>query len=435
MTQPKPKVYAAMSADLLHPGHLNIIRIGAELGELTVGLLTDEAIASYKRLPHLTFEQRRAVVEQVKGVERVVPQATLDYTENLRALRPDFVVHGDDWKSGPQVRTRQRVIEVLTEWGGELVEPTYTEGISSTMINAQVKEIGTTPNVRRRLLRRLLEAKDVVRVIEAHNGLTARIAETVGVDSDTGRREFDAMWLSSLTDSTAKARPDTEYVDLTSRMATLQDILDATTKPVIYDGDTGGLIEHFVLRVRTLERLGVSAVVIEDKKGLKRNSLYGTDVPQTQDEPAAFAQKIEAGKRAQVTKDFMIIARVESLILGKGIEDAVDRARRYVDAGADGLLIHFKDADPSPLFECLERVKALGMGVPLVSVPSTYSQVSEQELHARGMRVVIYANQLLRSAYPAMTRTAESILTHGRAHEAEPSLLSIKDILRLIPGT
>lgn len=431
----RPKVYAAMSADLLHPGHLNIIQVGSKLGELTIGLLTDDAIASYKRLPLLEYSQREKIVSQVKGVTFVMRQATLDYVENLRKLRPAFVVHGDDWKRGPQVQTRQRVIDTLAEWGGELVEPQYTGGVSSTMLQTNLLEMGTTPSVRRGRLRRLLALDRPVRVLEAHNGLTGLIGEHTRIDCDDGPREFDAMWLSSLTDSTAKARPDIEYVDLTSRLSTLENILDSTTKPIIYDADTGGMVEHFVFKVRTLERLGVSAVVIEDKVGLKRNSLYGTDVKQTQDDVGAFSAKIAAGKRAQVTKEFMIVARVESLILNKGVDDAILRASRYVEAGADGVLIHYKNDDPAQYFEACKRFSELGTQVPLFVVPTTFSQVSETELAEHGVSVVIYANHLLRSAYPAMCKAAESILCHGRAFEASENCMPIRDVLALIPGT
>ncbi len=429
-----PTVYVAMSADLIHPGHINVINVAQELGEVTLGLLTDEAIASYKRLPTMSYEQRLAVVGQLRGVAEIVPQETLDYVPNLQRLRPDFVVHGDDWRTGPQQRVRQRVIEALQEWGGELVEPSYTSGISSTQLNEAVREIGTTPEIRLKRFRRLLSAKPTVRVIEAHNGLTGLIAEHTSVMRDGVNEEFDAMWISSLTDSTAKGRPDIEYVDVTSRAATIEQILEVTTKPLILDGDTGGVTEHFIFQVRTLERLGVSAVIIEDKVGLKKNSLFGADADQTQDEPLNFAEKIRAGKGAQVTEDFSIIARIESMILGKSVEDALERAQIYIEAGADCVMPHHKDRDPSKLYEFAEAFRALGSPVPLVAVPSAYSQVTEEELREHGFQIIIYANHLLRSAYPAMTRTAREILENHRALEAEEHCMSIKEILTLIPG-
>lgn len=429
------KVYVGMSADLVHPGHLNVIRKAAELGEVTVGLLTDRAIASYKRLPYMTFEQRCQIVENLKGVDRVVPQETLDYVPNLREYRPDFVVHGDDWREGVQRHVRQSVIDTLAEWGGELVEVGYTEGISSTQLNKALKEIGTTPDIRRNKMRRLLNAKPLVRLMEAHNGLTGLIVENAGFDAGHGRREFDGMWGSSLTESTAKGKPDIEAVDVTSRTHTLHDILEVTTKPLVYDADTGGKLEHFQFTVRTLERLGVSAAVIEDKVGLKKNSLFGTDVPQTQDSIENFCAKIKAGKAAQVTDDFMIIARIESLILDQGMDDAVARADAYIKAGADGILIHSRRKTPDEIFEFCDRYAQLEQRQPLVVVPSSYNQVLEQELIDRGVQVVIYANHLLRAAYPAMMDAARSILEHGRSKEIDSNLLSIKDILELIPGT
>lgn len=428
-------VYVGMSADLVHPGHLNILKRAAELGEVTVGLLTDAAIASYKRLPYMTFEQRRVVIENIKGVARVVPQETLDYVPNLRKYKPDYVVHGDDWREGVQRNVRQAVIDTLAEWGGELVEVPYTAGISSTQLNKALKEIGTTPDLRRNKLRRLLNAKPLVRLMEAHNGLTGLIVENASVSTERGPREFDGMWASSLTESTAKGKPDIEAVDVTARTNTLHDILEVTTKPVMYDADTGGKLEHFQFTVRTLERLGVSAAVIEDKVGLKKNSLFGTEVPQTQDSIENFCAKIKAGKAAQVTDEFMIIARIESLILDQGMEDAVTRARAYIDAGADGILIHSRQKTPDEIFEFCRHYRGFDKRPPLIVVPSSYNQVTEDDLIEQGVNVVIYANHLLRAAYPAMMEAAKSILQHGRSLEIDSQLMSIKDILELIPGT
>lgn len=427
-------VYVGMSADLIHPGHLNVLARARELGEVTVGLLTDQAIASYKRLPYMTFEQRRVIVESLKGVARVVPQETLDYVPNLRDLRPDFVVHGDDWKVGVQAPVRDRVIETLKEWGGELVEVGYTKGISSTQLNQAVKEVGTTSDVRRQRLRRLIDAKSLVRCLEVHNGLTALVVEHTQAEVDGRRIEFDAMWASSLTDATMRGKPDIEAVDVSSRMVTLNDVLDVTTKPIIYDGDTGGKPEHFVFTVRSLERVGVSAVIIEDKIGLKKNSLFGTEVPQTQDTIDGFSAKISLGKQAQVTEDFMIIARIESLILDQGQEDAIRRAEAYLTAGADAIMIHSKAKDPAEVLEFCRRYRELDLRAPLVVVPSTYSMITEDELVDAGVSVVIYANHLLRSAYPAMIETAEGILRHGRALEVDEKLMPIKDLLVLIEG-
>lgn len=429
------KVYVGMSADLIHPGHLNIINAAKKLGEVTIGLLTDKAIASYKRLPYLTFDQRKLIIENIKGVDSVIPQETLDYGPNLKKLKPDYVVHGDDWKTGAQQQTRQKVIDTLKEWNGELVEVEYTKGISSTQLNTSLKEIGTTPQIRMKRLRRLLDSKPIVRLIEAHNGLTGLIVENLQITKDDLPMEFDGMWLSSLTDSTAKGKPDIEAVDVTARMQTLNDIVEVTTKPVIYDGDTGGRAEHFVFTVKTLERLGVSAVIIEDKVGLKKNSLFGTDVDQTQDTIASFSNKISLGKKAQITNDFMIIARIESLILKQGMDDAIKRAEAYIEAGADGIMIHSKEKKPDEIFEFCNAFKKFRKRVPLILVPSTYNSVYEKELIDAGVNIVIYANQLLRSAYPAMLETAKSILENERSFEADNNMMPIEKILTLIPGS
>lgn len=428
-------VYVGMSADMIHPGHLNIIKEASKLGEVTIGLLTDKAIASYKRLPTLKYEQRKVVIENIKGVNVVVPQEELDYTRNLEKYKPDFVVHGDDWKNGVQSKTRQNVIDTLAQWNGKLVEVPYTPGISSTQLNQSVKEIGTTPEVRMGKLRRLIYAKPIVKVMEAHNGLTGLIVENSIVEVNGQKREFDAMWLSSLTDSTVKGKPDIEAVDVTSRLQGLNDILEVTTKPIIYDGDTGGMSEHFVFTVRSLERLGVSAIIIEDKTGLKKNSLFGTDVAQTQDTIENFSAKIGAGKRAQITKEFMIIARIESLILEQGIEDALKRAEAYIAAGADGIMIHSRKKDGEEILKFCKAYNKLGKRAPLVAVPSSYNHMKEQELIEAGVNIVIYANHLLRAAYPAMMDVAKGILTHERSLEMNDKCMSIKEILELVPGT
>lgn len=429
------KVYVGLSADLIHPGHLNIISEARKLGYVIVGLLTDSAIASYKRLPFLNYEQRKIIVENLKGVSEVVPQRTLDYTDNLRKYKPDFVVHGDDWKTGIQKQTREKVLEVLKEWGGKLKEVSYTKGISSTKLNENIKEIGTTPEIRMKRLRRLIDVKPIVRVIEAHNGLTGLIVENTIVEINGIKREFDAMWSSSLIDSTSKGKPDIEAVDITTRLHDLNDILEVTTKPIIYDGDTGGKPEHFVFSVRTLERLGISAIIIEDKVGLKKNSLFGTEVKQTQDSIENFCHKILMGKQAQVTDDFMIIARIESLILKNGLDDALRRAKAYIDSGADGIMIHSKEKTPNEIIEFCKEYKKFEQKVPLVVVPTTYNKILEDELIEAGVNVVIYANHLLRSAYPAMLEVAKSILTNGRSFEVDNKCLPIKEILTLIPET
>ena len=427
-------VYVGMSADLVHPGHMNILKKASTLGDVVVGLLTDQAIASYKRVPAMSYDQRKEVIENIKGVVQVIPQDTLDYEQNLLSVKPNYVVHGDDWKEGVQKATREKVINTLNLWGGELIELPYTEGISSTQLNKAKKEIGTTPDIRLKGLKRLLNAKKYLTFLDIHNGLSALIIENVKVDINGQTREFDGMWASSLTDSTAKGKPDIEAVDVSSRISTLDNILEVSTKPIIYDGDTGGIKEHFQFTVRNLERLGVSAVIIEDKIGLKKNSLFGTEVEQTQDTVENFSEKIKSGKLAQVTDDFMIIARVESLILDKGLDDALNRAKHYIKAGADGIMIHSRLKQPDEILEFCDRYNNFDNRKPLVVVPSSFNSIYEQELADRGVNIIIYANQLLRSAYPAMLETANSILKNQRSFESDERMMPIKEILELIPG-
>ena len=431
----KKKVYLAIHIKINLSGHLNIIHEAQKLGSVTVGVLTDAAIASYKRLPYLNYEQRSLIVQNLKGVDAVIPQTTLDYVPNLELLKPDFVVHGDDWKEGVQKETRQHVISTISQWGGKVIDVPYTKGISSTQLNTKLKEIGTTPEIRLKRLRRLIEAKKVVRICESHSGLTGLIIENTSVEVNGVKREFDGMWSSSLTDSTSKGKPDIEAVDLTTRLHDLNDTLECTTKPVIFDGDTGGKIEHFVFTVRTLERLGISAIIIEDKVGLKKNSLFGTDAVQVQDSIEGFCAKIKAGKRAQVTDDFMIIARIESFIAGKGLDDAMERALAYIEAGADGIMIHSKHKSGADIKEFCAALRKVNKSIPIVVVPTTYNHITDDELADWGVNIVIYANHMLRSAYPAMLNTAKSILLHGRSYEANDLCMSVKEILELIPGT
>ncbi len=431
--------YIAMSADVIHNGHINIIKEGLKHGEVIIGLLTDETIASYKRVPMLNFEQRKEIFESIKGVIKVVPQTTLDYTENLLKYRPDYVIHGDDWRTGVQRNIRQKVIDALAQWGGELIEIPYTKDITCTLLEKEVRAIHNTPDVRRAKLKRLLELKPYVSVMEASNGLSGLIVENAKyVDMDKAiTREFDCMWVSSLCDSSFKGKPDIELVDLTSRLQTIEEIMEVTTKPIILDGDTGGKIEHFVYNVRTLERLGVSAVIIEDKTGLKQNSLFGTDAIQTLDDPHLFASKIRAGKTAQVTKDFLIFARIEALIAGYGIDEALQRAKIYIEeGGADGIMIHSKEKDGKEIKEFLRQFREYSKDIPVILVPTTYNQFTEEELCSWGANVIIHANHMLRSAYPAMKNCAEAILEHHRSLEAsEKYCISIKEVLSLIPGT
>ena len=430
------KVYLGMIGDIMHPGLINIINEAVKYGDVMIGLYTDKAIATHKRLPYLTYEQRKQVIENIKGVSTIVPQDDWSYVPNLEKYRPDYIIHGDDWQYGPDKYIRDEVFKTMEKLGGEVIEIPYTKGISASSLKEAIDSLGVTPQARLASLRRLISAKPIVRIMESHCGLTGLIIEHTKVEVGDEIREFDGMWASSLTDSTSKGKPDIEAVDLTTRLHDLNDSLEVTTKPVIYDGDTGGKTEHFVFTVRTLERLGVSAVIIEDKVGLKQNSLFGTDVVQTQDTIEGFCAKIRAGKEAQVTRDFMIISRCESLIAGKPVDDALERCHAYVAAGADGIMIHSKNKDGMDIKEFCQRFREVDNHTPIVAVPTTYAQFTEEELASWGINIVIYANHMLRSAYPAMVKCAERILETTRCLEASDEYcMPIKQILNLIPGT
>lgn len=428
-------VYLGLTADIIHPGIINIITEGSKLGELTIGLLTDSAIASHKRLPYLTYEQRKHVVENIRGVAHVVPQEDWSYVPNLQRIKPDYIIHGDDWKTGSLSKIREDVYALMKKQGGEVIEIPYTKGITSTAINETLKAIGTTPEIRLKSLRRLIEAKPIVRIMEAHSGLSGMIIENLEIQKNDSIRSFDGIWSSSLTDSTCKGKPDIEAVDLTTRLQDLTSILECTTKPIIYDGDTGGLTEHFVFTVRTLERNGVSAVIIEDKVGLKKNSLFGTEVQQTLASIPDFCEKISKGKQAQVTKEFMIIARLESLIAGFPVSDALERAFAYVKAGADGVMIHSKEKIGDDIKDFCQQFRKEYRNIPIILVPTTYNQFTEDELHDWGANIIIYANHMLRASYPAMVKVATTILENERSKEADSLCMPIRQILELIPGT
>jgi len=427
--------YVAMATDVFHSGHINIIEQAAKYGRVVVGVLTDEAVATYKRPPLLDTGERMRIAAGFKYVENVVVQKQLDYSEVLRELKPDYVVHGDDWRTGYMQVVREQVIKVLKEWGGELIEVPYTRDLSGDRLSRQLSNTFTTSDQRLPKLQKLLNVKPYIRAIDVSNGLTGIIAENVRCmdEATMTAKEFDAMWVSSLCDSAFKGKPDIELVDVTSRINTINEIMEVTSKPIILDGDTGGKIDHFPFHVKTLERVGVSAVIIEDKTGLKQNSLFGTDALQVLDEPEEFAAKIAAGKRAQSTREFMIIARLESLIAGKSVDDAMMRAKIYIEAGADAVMIHSKEKSGDDIFEFMKRFREYSADIPIVAVPTTYNQFTEDELHAGGANIIIHANYLLRSAYPAMVKTAESILTHGRSKEASDNYcMSISDVLTFI---
>ncbi len=427
-------VYMCFSTDIIHGGHIAIIKKAQKLGRVIIGVLSDEAVASYKRMPLVPASERKLMFENIAGVYKVVDQNTLSYKENLEKYKPSIVVHGDDWVTGFQRPIRDEVTAILATYGGKLVEYPYSNDPKYAEIDARTRSDLAMPDIRRGRLKRMLDAKGLVTAMEAHDGLTGLIVENTKVYQDGGAHQFDAMWISSLCDSTAKGKPDIELVDMTSRFRTIEDITEVTTKPIIFDGDTGGKTEHFVYTVRSLERLGVSMVIIEDKTGLKKNSLFGTEVVQTQDTIENFSAKIKAGKKAQRTKEFMICARIESLILEQGMEDALTRAFAFAEAGADAIMIHSRKKDPSEIQEFIEKFRAKDKNTPIVLVPTSFNSVTEEEWKERGANIIIYANQLMRAEVPAMQKAAETILQNHRAEECDAMLMPFKDIIRLIPA-
>ena len=425
-------VYVGLSADILHKGHINILKIANSYGKVCVGLLTDQAIASYKNIPYLNYEKRKVVLENIKYVKRVIPQNTLDYVENLKLIKPDYVVHGDDWKTGVQKETRKRVIKTLKTWSGKLIEPKYTKNISSSLIKKEMTNIISLPQNRVSRLKRLMNSNDIVRILESHNSLTGLIIDKINIVKHNKTIEFDGMWSSSLTDSATKGLPDNSSLSFSARISSLNDIMDVTTKPLVFDADNGGQIEHLPFLVRSLERSGASAVIMEDKVGLKKNSLFKNQAGTKQDKPQLFAKKIKKICNTRQSQDFMVIARIESFIVGKGLKDALHRAEIYSKAGADAILIHSKEKTPSEIFSFAKEFRKSKNFIPLVSVPSTYSKVYEKDLVKNGFKLVIYANQLLRAAYPAMQNTAKTILKNKRAFEADKKIIPIKEIINLI---
>ena len=426
-------VYMVMSTDVIHGGHIAIINKAKKLGKLIIGVLSDEAIAGYKRFPLIPFEERKILYKNIAGVAEVVKQNTLSYKKNLLKLKPDYVVHGDNWIHGYQEPIRQEVIDTLNTYGGKLVEFPYSDDPKYKEIDDRTRIELSLPDFRRSRLKRVLDCKGLITAMEAHSGITGLIVEKTMVEEKGGMKQFDAMWVSSLCDSTSKGKPDIELVDMTSRFRTIDDIMEVTTKPIIFDGDTGGLKEHFVYTVRTLERMGVSMVIIEDKIGLKKNSLFGTDVKKTQDDIDNFCEKIKAGKAAQKSKDFMICARIESLILEAGMDDALKRAKAFVKAGADAIMIHSRKKEPDEIFEFVEKFRKNDKKTPIVVVPTSFNTVYEEEFKKRGVNIVIYANQLTRAGFPAMQNVAKEILTNHRAKEVDDKCISIKEIITLIP--
>jgi len=431
MKKMKKKIYVGLSADILHEGHINILKKAKSLGDVTVGLLTDKAISSYKKLPLLNYKQREIVLKNIKYVNKVIPQDTLDYTNNLYKLKPNYVVHGDDWKKGIQKKTRGNVIRLLKKNKGKLIEIPYSKNISSSFIKSTLVN-HLTPTSRVSILKRLLDNKKIVRVIEAHSPLSGLIAENIKFKKGEAINQFDAMWSSSLTDSSVKGKPDNQALDFSSRFNGLGDIFDVTTKPLIFDADNGGRLEHLPFAIRTLERLGVSAIMIEDKVGLKKNSLFKDQSGAKQDSIKDFCKKIELIKKTRSSKDFLIGARIESFILGKGLNDGLKRAKAYSEAGADLILIHSKEKTPKEIFSFARIFTKTKYFKPLVSVPSTYSKTTESMLTKNGFQIVIYANHMLRASYPAMEDAARNILKNKRSFELEKKISSVSEVINLI---
>jgi len=428
-------VYVALSVDVLHHGHINLINHAKKYGKVIAGLLTDSAISSKKRLPLLNFNQRKKILENISGISKVVAQNEWEYSKNILKIKPNYMIHGDDWKFGNDKNLRNGTIKALKKIGGKLIEIPHTKNISSHSLKERMHMESTIPSNRQAILKRLLEAKNICRFLEAHSPLSAIIAEQVFYKNKNGKKiEFDGFWSSSLTDSTLKGKPDIEVLDINQRLTNINDIFDVTTKPLIIDIDTGGKIEHLEINLKTIERSGASAVIMEDKKGLKKNSLFGNTVKQEQESINEFTKKISAGKKATNNK-LMIIARIESLILGKPLNDAILRAKKYVEAGADGIMIHSKDKNPKKILKFAEIFRKKFTDVPLIAVPSSYNSAKDKQLEDAGFNIVIYANHMLRASYPAMQKVALEILKNGRTYESEKSIMSISDILELIPGT
>ncbi len=424
--------YVALAADILHEGHVNILKTASKYGKVVVGLLTDKAVASYKKLPYLNFDQRRVIIQNIKYVDKVIPQNTLDHTENLNKIKPDYVVHGDDWKKGYLKKTRSQVIKCLSKWGGKLIEPKYTKKISSEIYKKKIYEVGTTPDIRRERLKRLINSKDLVRILESHSALTGLIIEKLKVKKNDKFFEFDGMWSSSLTDSCLRGKPDNQSVDYSTRLNGLSETLDATTKPIIFDADNGGRIEHIPFLIKTIDRLGISAVIIEDKIGLKKNSLFENQKDAKQDTIENFCKKIEKANDSKMSESLMIVSRIESLILNTGMKDALTRAEAYSEAGADMIVIHSKKKQPDEVIEFAKKFKKSKNYKPLIAIPSTYSSIKESTLIKNGFKLVIYANHLLRSSYPSMLKTAEEILLNQRSKESEKKISSISEVINLI---
>jgi phosphoenolpyruvate phosphomutase len=421
-----------LAADILHEGHLNILRIASNYGKVIVGLLTDSAIIQYKNLPFFDYDQRFKIVCNLKLVDEVIPQDSWNYKLILNAIKPNFFVHGDDWKIGVQAKIRLDVIKELKKWNGKLIEPKYFKNVSKISHKKKILYLGITPDQRKLQLKRLLKVKKIIRIMESHSALSSLIVENININKNGKASQFDGIWSSSLTDSTLRGKPDNQSVDYSQRINSLNDTIDTSLKPIIFDGDNGGRMEHLRYLVKNLEKIGVSALVLEDKKGLKINSLFQDQSKSSQDSIKEFSKKIKIVVNSRISKDFMIIARIESLILGKTLKDAINRAEQYSKAGADAILIHSKKNHPKEIFNFAKIFKKSKFFKPMIAIPSTYSKTYEKELINNGFQIVIYANHLLRASYQAMYQTAQKILINQRSFESENTITPINKIISLI---
>ena len=427
-------VYVPLAVDLLHSVHISILKKAKRYGKVIVGLMTDKAISEYKQLPILDYNERFKILSGVKFIDEIVEQKNWDYSENIKKYKPDYFIHGDDWKKGIQKNQRKKVIKTLKRYRGKLIEISFSKNISSSEIKEKIINYVSNSNNKVSRLKQMMKAKNLVKILESHNSLTGLIIENLKIKKKKINVEFDGMWSSSLTDSATKGLPDNSSLSFSARISSLNDMMDVTTKPLVFDADNGGQLEHLPYLVRSLERSGVSAIIMEDKVGLKKNSLFKNQSGTKQDKPEHFAKKIKIISNSRKNKDFMVIARIESFILGKGLKDALKRAEIYSKAGANAILIHSKETTPKEIFSFAREFRKSKNFIPLVSVPSTYSKTYEKDLIKNGFKLVIYANQLLRAAYPAMLNTAKDILVNSRSFDAEKSnkIIPISEIISLV---
>ena len=425
MTDKKEKtVYVGITGDIIHPGIINIIQKGAKYGRLIVGLLSNEAIATHKRIPYLTYEQRKAVIENIKGVSEVVPQEEWSYVPNLLKLKPDYIIHGDDWKTNYLKGIREEVFEVMKKIGGEVIEIPYTKGINSSQLFESTTNNGITAVQRLQSLRQLMNYKPIIRIMEANSGLSGLIIENLKVEKEDGIQRFDGIFIN-LLDSNPLGISEQESSTFTSKLNTVTDILECTTKPIIYGGYTSDNYENVTFTIEKLELMGISAIIIEDKFKNKQELC-------NEDE---FCLKIKEGKKAQTNPDFMIIAGIKELILGKNIDDALKKALTSIKAGADGILISSNQKNGDDIKEFCLKLRKENKNIPIVLIPTAYDQFTEKEFAEWGANIIIYVDYLKKATYPAMKKCAETILKSERSLEVNEMCMPIKEILNLIPGT